>query len=82
MSTDTIGGFLHPGNNVIDTLQPEHAHSLAARVRELEAALRDIECACTDSMQGKTKLVGGFNCAQLLKYAASVARRALRGGAA
>lgn len=78
---NTIAGFLHKGHNVIDTLQPDHAHGLQARVRELEAALRDIECACTDSMQGKTKLVGGFNHAQLLKYAASVARRALRGAA-
>lgn len=77
-TTDTVGGFLHPGDNIIDTLQPDHEHGLAARVRELEAALQEIA--------NKPVNVPGYNSAGaiLLRLTAvrGIARRALKGGAA
>lgn len=79
MSTDTIGGFLHPGANVIDTLQPDHAHSLAARVRELEAALM---IAIAHAERAKGNLTLDINPRCELTELVTDARRALRGGAA
>lgn len=86
-----MNGFLHDGDNVIDTLQEEHEHGLAARVREIEADLAAY-------VARENQVTAIYNALQLLVedgecYCADnvavkgpcghcIARRALKGGAA